>query len=57
MYRDVQKRAMFSSSDFPLKVWSMLLQDRYVMICIEMATHQSVEKSSQQNSALWVPFQ
>ena len=57
MYQDVQKRAMFSNSDFPLKVWSMLLQDRYVMICIEMATHQSVEKSSQQNPALWVPIQ
>lgn len=27
------------------------------MICIEMAIHQSIEKSRQKNSALSVPFQ
>lgn len=52
MYQDVQKRAMFSSSDFPLKVRSMLLQDRYVMICIEMATHQSRKIQPTESSLL-----
>lgn len=35
----------------------MLILGQHVTIRIEMATHQSAEKSSHKNSALLVPFQ